>query len=194
MRRRIVLFVSLSVDGYFEGPDHDLSWNLVDDEVHGHFNQVLARMGGFVSGRVTHELMASYWPTADQAPDADAATVEFAGIWRAMPKAVFSRTLEHADWNTTVVREVTPASVAALVAGPGGDLTLSGANLAASFLAQDLVDEFRCYVHPVVLGRGTLFFRPADHPVPLTLKDSHRFTNGVTLLHYERGGPSPLDG
>ncbi|MGW1178963.1 dihydrofolate reductase family protein [Kitasatospora sp. NPDC002543] len=194
MRRRIVLFVSVSVDGYFEGPDHDLGWNLVDDEVHAHFNRVLARMGGFVSGRVTHELMASFWPTADQAPDADATTTEFAGIWRDMPKTVFSRTLDHADWNTTVVREVTPESVAALTAGPGGDLALSGANLVESFLAGDFVDEFRFYVHPVVLGRGTLFFRPADHPVPLVLKDTHRFTNGVTLLHYERGGPSPLDG
>ncbi|MFE4515360.1 dihydrofolate reductase family protein [Kitasatospora sp. NPDC056783] len=186
--------MSLSVDGCFEGPDHDLGWNLVDDEVHGHFNHVLARMGGFVSGRVTHELMASYWPTADQDPAADGVTAEFAGIWRAMPKTVFSRTLDRADWNTTVVREVTPESVAALTAGPGGDLSLSGANLAASFLAQDLVDEFRLYVHPVVLGRGTLFFRPADRPSPLTLMDTHRFTNGVTLLHYERGGPSPLDG
>ncbi|GHF55081.1 deaminase [Kitasatospora xanthocidica] len=186
MRRRIVLFVSVSVDGYFEGPDHDLSWHLVDDEVHTHFNRELARMGGFLSGRVTHELMASFWPTADQDPAADAPMIEFAGIWRAMPKVVFSRTLDHADWNTTVVREVTPESIAALTAGPGGDLCLSGANLAESFLAQDLIDEFRLYVHPVVLGRGTLFFRPTDHPAPLALKDTHRFTNGVTLLHYAR--------
>ncbi|MGW2375244.1 MULTISPECIES: dihydrofolate reductase family protein [Kitasatospora] len=193
MRRRIVLFVNVSLDGYFEGPDHDLSWHQVDDEVHTHFNRELARMGGFVSGRRTHELMASFWPTADQDPAADGPMAEFAGIWRAMPKTVFSRTLDHADWNTTIVREVTPETVAALTAGPGGDLSLSGAELAESFLALDLIDEFRIYVHPVVLGRGTLLFRPIDHSVPLTLTDTHRFTNGVTLLHYARGGPSPLD-
>ncbi|MFD5468335.1 dihydrofolate reductase family protein [Kitasatospora sp. NPDC127059] len=186
MRRKIVLFSNVSLDGYFEGPDHDLGWHRVDDEVHTHFNRVLARMGGFVSGRRTHELMASFWPTADRDPAADGPMKEFAGIWRAMPKTVFSRTLDHAGWNTTVVREVTPETVAALTAGPGGDLSLGGADLAESFLAQDLIDEFRIYVHPVVLGRGTLLFRPTEQPVPLTLLETHRFTNGVTLLHYAR--------
>ncbi|KJS57322.1 dihydrofolate reductase family protein [Streptomyces rubellomurinus] len=194
MRRRIVLFSNVSLDGYFEGPDHDLGWQHVDDELHLHFNRELARMGGFVSGRRTHELMAAYWPTADRDPAATAPMLEFADIWRAMPKTVFSRTLHHADWNTTVVREVTPRTVAALTRGPGGDLALSGGELAASFLAQDLIDEIRLYVAPVILGRGTLLFRPTEQPVPLTLTGTHRFTNGVTLLHYARSGPSPLDG
>ncbi|MBD0695006.1 dihydrofolate reductase family protein [Streptomyces sp. CBMA123] len=192
MRRRIVLFMNVSLDGYFEGPGHDLGWQHVDDELHTHFNRVLARMGGFVSGRRTHELMASVWPTADQDPAVDGPMKEFAGIWRAMPKTVFSRTLDHADWNTTVVREVTPETVAALAARPEGDLCLGGAELAQAFLAQDLIDEFRIYVQPVVLGRGTLLFRPAEHPLPLTLLETHRFTGGVTLLHYARSGPSPL--
>ncbi|MFJ9692095.1 dihydrofolate reductase family protein [Kitasatospora sp. NPDC101183] len=192
MRRGIVLFVNVSLDGYFEGPDHDLGWSRVDEELHRHFNRVLARMGGFVSGRRTHELMAATWPTADRDPDAPGWMAEFAGIWRDMPKVAFSRTLEHADWNTTVVREVTPETVGALTRGEGADLALSGGELAEAFLAQNLVDEFRVYVHPVVLGRGTLLFRPTPEPVPLTLLDTHRFTNGVTLLHYARTGPSPL--
>ncbi|MFD7454979.1 dihydrofolate reductase family protein [Kitasatospora sp. NPDC059827] len=185
--------MSVSVDGYFEGPDHDLGWQLIDDEVHAHMNRELVRMGGFLSGRRTHELMAAFWPTADRDPAAAGPVAEFAEIWRGMPKTVFSRTLDHADWNTTVVREVTPGTVAALAAGPGGNLALGGADLAASFLAQDLIDEFRLLVHPVVLGRGTLLFRPTDHPVPLTPVETHRFTNGVTLLRYARSGPSPLD-
>ncbi|MGA5817975.1 dihydrofolate reductase family protein [Kitasatospora sp. NPDC094028] len=194
MRRRIVLFSNISLDGYFEGPDHDLGWQHVDDELHLHFNRELARMGGFVSGRRTHELMAAYWPTADRDPAATGPMLEFADIWRAMPKTVFSRTLDHADWNTTIVREVTPETVAALTRGPGGDLSLSGGELGAAFLAQDLIDEFRLYVAPVILGRGTLLFRPTERPVPLTLTGTHRFTGGVTLLHYRRSGPSPLDG
>ncbi|MER7850668.1 dihydrofolate reductase family protein [Kitasatospora sp. NPDC096077] len=193
MRRKIVLIANISLDGYFEGPDHDLGWSRVDDELLTHFNRELARMGGFVSGRRTHELMAAFWPTADQDPGADDTVREFAALWRGMPKTVFSRTLDRADWNTTVVREVTPETVAALTAGPGGDLSLSGGELAESFLAQDLVDGFRIYVHPVVLGGGTLLFRPTGHPVPLALLDTHRFTSGVTLLHYTRSSPSPLD-
>ncbi|WP_348534150.1 dihydrofolate reductase family protein [Kitasatospora sp. MAA19] len=180
--------MSVSLDGYFEGPDHDLGWQLVDDDLHTHFNQELARMGGFLSGRVTHELMASFWPTADQDPANAGPMAEFAAIWRGMPKTVFSRTLRHAGWNTAIAREVTPEAIAALTTAPGGDLALGGADLAASFLAHDLIDEFRLYVHPVVLGRGTLLFRPTPHPVPLTLTDTRRFASGVTLLHYTRAG------
>src|SRR4051794_18828560 len=95
-RRKIVLMMSLSLDGYIEGPDHDIDWHLVDDELHQHFNDLLRTMGGLLSGRVTHELMAGYWPTADADPDAGGPVAEFAGIWREMPKFVFSRTLERA--------------------------------------------------------------------------------------------------
>jgi len=102
----IVLMMSVSADGFIEGPDRDIGWHLVDDEVHQHFNDVLGAMGAFLSGRVTYELMVAFWPTADADPDSDPPMVEFAGIWRDMPKIVYSRTLEHADWNATVVRDV----------------------------------------------------------------------------------------
>ena len=104
--RKIVVQMSLSLDGFFEGPGGDIGWHQVDEELHQHFNDVIAPMGGFLSGRVSHELMAAYWPTADQDPTASGPEREFARIWRDMPKIVYSRTLDHADWNTTVVREV----------------------------------------------------------------------------------------
>ena len=90
-------------------------------------------MGAFLSGRVTHELMAGFWPTADADPASTGPMAEFAGIWRDMPKIVFSRTLEQADWNTTVMREVVPEEIRQLKAQPGGDLALGGADLAAAF-------------------------------------------------------------
>jgi dihydrofolate reductase len=104
--RRIVLMMSVSIDGFIEGPERQIDWHLVDDELHSHFNEELKTMGGFLTGRVTHELMAGFWPTADADPGSTAPMVEFAGIWRDMPKVVFSRTLERADWNTTIVRDV----------------------------------------------------------------------------------------
>ena len=106
--RDVVLMLSVSVDGYFEGPNRELDWHLVDDEVHAHFNDVLRDAGAFLSGRRTHELMAGYWPTADQDPDSPPPVAEFAGIWRDKPKIVYSRTLTGADWNTRVVRDVVP--------------------------------------------------------------------------------------
>src|SRR3712207_7583565 len=92
--RRIVLHLMVSLDGYFEGPDADISWHRVDDELHSYFNGVLAESSAFLEGRVTYELMEEFWPTADQDPDAPAPMVEFAGIWRGMPKVVYSRTLD----------------------------------------------------------------------------------------------------
>lgn len=182
--RRIVLSMSVSLDGYFEGPDREIDWHLVDDELHRHFNDVLRPMGAFLSGRVTHELMASSWPTADADPAAPEPVAEFAEIWRDTPKIVYSRTLEHAEWNSTIVREVVPGEVMALKARPGGDLALGGADLAATFLRHGLIDEFRVYVHPVVLGAGRPLFRDPDLRTSLRLLDTMTFGNGVVLLHY----------
>jgi dihydrofolate reductase len=184
--RKIVLWMSVSVDGYMQGPDGELDWQLVDEELHQHFNDELRTMGGFLDGRVTYELMAGYWPTADADPANSATEAEFAGIWRDMPKIVFSSTLEQADWNTTIVREVVPDEIRELKAQPGGDLVLGGADLAATFLRHDLVDEYRLYVHPVRLGRGKPLFPATDADTALRLVEVRGFGNGVVLLRYER--------
>ena len=182
--RKIVVMLSVSLDGFMEGPDRELDWQLVDDELHRHFNEQLAPMGAFLSGRVTYELMAAFWPTADQDPASTGPMVEFAGIWRDKPKLVFSRTLERAGWNATVVREVVPEEIRRLKAQPGGDLAVGGADLVAAFMAADLIDEYRLYVHPVVLGRGKPLFPRLDAPVSLRLVETRRFGSGVVLLRY----------
>jgi dihydrofolate reductase len=187
--RKIVLFMSISADGYMEGVDGDLGWHLVDEEVHRHFNEVLSRMGAFLDGRVTYELMADFWPTADEDPAATAPVAEFARIWRDMPKVVFSRTLESAAWNTRIVREVDASEIRAWCEEPGGDMVVGGADLAGSFLAEGLVDELRLYVHPVLIGRGKRLFPEVDARLDLGLVQTRAFGNGVVLLHYARTGP-----
>ncbi|MDX6297216.1 MAG: hypothetical protein QOI51_1073 [Nocardioidaceae bacterium] len=184
--RKVILMMSVSVDGFIEGPNREIDWHLVDEELHSHFNDVLSAMGAFLSGRVTYELMAAYWPTADQDPSSPASIVEFARIWRDKPKVVYSKTLERADWNTALVREVVPEEVAALKAEPGGDLALGGADVAAEFVRHGLVDEYRIYVHPVVIGRGKALFPPSDAKLSLRLAETRTFGNGVVLLHYRR--------
>src|SRR5215831_8383325 len=111
---KIIWMMSVSLDGYMEGPDHDLGWQTVDEELHQHFNDELRTAGAFLEGRVTYELMEAFWPTADADPDSPPAIAEFAGIWRDKRKYVFSHTLERAEWNTTVVRDVVPAENRAL--------------------------------------------------------------------------------
>jgi dihydrofolate reductase len=184
--RKIVVMMSVSLDGFIAGPAGELDWQLVDDELHEHFNAELAAMGAMLNGRVMYELMAGFWPTADADPASTPPMVEFARIWREMPKLVYSRTLDRAAWNATVVREVDPAQIRALAAEPGGDLALGGANLAAAFARHDLVDEYRLYVHPVAIGRGAPLFPASDTRTDLRLLGTRTFGSGVVLLRYAR--------
>ena len=186
--------MSVSLDGFIEGPDREIDWHLVDEELHRHFNEQLGTMGAFLDGRVNYELMAGYWPTADADPSCTGPMAEFARIWRDMPKIVYSRTLERADWNTTIVRDVVVEEVMALKAQPGGDMVLGGADLAATFRRHDLIDEYRIYVHPVVIGRGKPLFRPSDATFVLRLAETRSFGNGVVLLRYTRPGAPPRGG
>jgi dihydrofolate reductase len=184
--RKVILWSSVSLDGFIEGPNREIDWHLVDDELHRHVNAELGAMGGFLEGRLTYELMAAVWPTADADPASTPPMVEFARIWLDMPKIVYSRTLQRADWNTTIARAVEPAAIHALKAQPGGDLMVGGADLAASFRRHDLVDEYRLYVHPVVIGAGKSLFGPADARLALRRVETRVFGNGVVLLRYLR--------
>jgi dihydrofolate reductase len=193
--RRIVVPMSVSLDGYMAGPGGELDWHLVDDELHRHFNEELRGMSAFLDGRVSYELMAGVWPTADADPSSTGPMREFAAIWRDMPKIVFSRTLEPEalGWNTTLCRTVDAGEIRALKERPGGDMALGGARIAAAFRELGLIDEYRLYVHPVLLGRGRPLFSPADRRAGLRLVETRTFGNGVVLLRHERAEPAPAE-
>jgi dihydrofolate reductase len=103
-----------------------------------------------------------------------------------MPKIVYSTTLQQANWNTTIKRDVDPDEIRALKAQPGGDMAIGGADLAASFIRHDLIDEFWLYVNPIVLGAGKPFFPSSDVRIQLQLAETRAFGNGVVLLRYQR--------
>lgn len=183
--RKIVVHMGLSLDGYFEGPDHDLSWHRVDEELHAHFNAELATRSAFIEGRVTYEGMEAIWPTADQNPDFPPVMQEFAEIWRATPKIVYSRTLHEVGPNATLRSEVDPDEIRALKEQPGGDMTIGGVDLVETFRRLDLIDEYRLYVMPVLVGRGRRLFDSADAQTDLDLVEVRRFGNGVVMLRYD---------
>jgi dihydrofolate reductase len=187
---KVILFVQVSLDGFFEGPKKELDWSMVDDEVHTHINGVLESMGAFLSGRVAWELMAGFWPTADADPASPPHVKQFARIWREMPKVVYSKTLTSAGWNTTIARDVVRGEVEELKRRARGDLVVGGGDLGAAFMAQDLVDEYRIYVHPIRIGGGRHLFPPSKEKIPLRLVETRTFGNGVVLLRYERLQPS----
>jgi dihydrofolate reductase len=156
---------------------------MVDAEYHAYVNDVLRQAGGFYEGRTTYELMADFWPTADEDPDAEPEIVDFAGIWRDMPKWVVSTTIESAGWGTEIVRSIDADAVRALADELDGPLIVGGANVASQLLDLDLIDEIQLYVHPVVVGGGTRMFQSTvQRHYPLL--DTHVFGNGCVRLRY----------
>lgn len=186
--RKLVLMMSMSLDGFISGPDGELDWASGGDDYFRHVDDLLASMSAFLHGRRVYENMAGYWSTADADPACTPRVAAFARLWRDMPKLVFSRTLERVEWNSTLVREVVPAQMRALQSQPGGDMVVGGAGLGASFLERDLIGELRVYVHPVVLGAGKPLFQPSTRRTVLQLAETRRFESGVVLMRYERTG------
>ena len=182
---KIVVSISVSVDGMFEGPDADISWHMVDEELHQHFNELLFPAGALLGGRVTHELMAAFWPTADQDPDEPRQVREFAAYWREARKVVLSTTMfDTGEWNTTVLRSLDPVAMRAYADSLDGDLFVGGGQVIDVFRRADLVDEWRIYTHPVIVGGGRRLFAAGTSLAHVSLLGTHRFGNGVVLTHY----------
>jgi dihydrofolate reductase len=183
---RVIYSMSVSLDGFVETPNRSLDWVIVDEELHRFFNDEARETGTFLYGRRLYELMAGYWPTADADPSVPDFMVEFARIWRDKPKVVFSRTLEKVEWNSRLVRGDIAKEIARLKEQPGNDLAVGGPNLASTFMRLDLIDEYRLFVQPVVLGAGTPFFTALDAKINLRLVETRTFRSGVVYLRYER--------
>jgi dihydrofolate reductase len=175
----IITMASISLDGFMEGPDHDISWHQVDDAMLEYFNVELARMSRLIDGRRNHETMLEAWPHTDDHPEWPKSMHDFGRIWREMPKIVYSRTLRTTEWNTVVKREIDPDELRELP----GDSMVGGAQLVGAFFEHDLIDEVRLYVNPVAIGGGTPFFKKAK---ALALKSTRAFDSGVVELVYGR--------
>lgn len=175
----IITMASVSLDGFFEGPGHDISWHHMSEDMHDYINADLASMSQLLDGRRTHELMLEAWPHAEDNPDFTQKMREFAPIWRDVRKIIYSRTRTFTEWNSETRTEVDPDEVRNLP----GDSMVGGPNLLETFFEHDLVDEIRLYVNPVAIGGGTPFFKK---PNALALKGTRAFDSGVVLLTYGR--------
>jgi dihydrofolate reductase len=186
--RKVIYAMSVSLDGFIEAADGDLSWSFPDEELHQHFNDLVATIDIHLYGRGLYENMAAYWPTADEVPAAPAVEVEYARIWKDMRKIVFSKTLKQVGWNSQLVNGDIAEEVNRLKAQRGKDMSVGGAGIASAFTQLGLIDEYRLYVHPVVLGAGKPMFRQRHNSISLELIETRTFGGGVVLLRYERAG------
>jgi dihydrofolate reductase len=155
--RKLISFNLITLDSFFEGANQDISWHNVDAEFN-EFAVEQSRSGDtLLFGRVTYQLMASYWPT----PDAIKNDPIVADYMNRTPKIVVSRTLEKAEWNNTqVVKDHVAEEITKLKQQRGKDIAVFGsANLLSTLMQLDLVDEHRIMVNPVILGNGTPLFK-----------------------------------
>jgi dihydrofolate reductase len=194
----VIASTFVTLDGYMVGPDEDISWVIdgFDAEMADDVAEAMSREADvFVFGRVTYEIFAAYWPTAAPYDEGDelspAEGKEDPRIIRALnesTKLVFSRTLEGSDWhNTRVVREGLEDEIRSLKRQPGKGINIQGsASIVQALGRADLVDEYRLYLHPVLLGAGTPLFADAAGRQDFKLADLKRYANGVVAMTYTR--------
>jgi dihydrofolate reductase len=187
---KLIYALSVSLDGFADSPDHSLDWVEIDEELHTFFNNQSREISTSLYGGRMYELMSGYWPTAGADPAATPAEVEFAGIWKRIPRIVFSTTLDEVDPGSRLVRTDPVEEVVRLKAQPG-DMDVSGPTLASALMRAGLIDEYRLFVQPIILGAGTPFFTALDDRVPLKLLETRTFGSGVVYLRYEATGAGP---
>ena len=172
-----------SLDGYIEDEQGRFDWSEPDEEVHRFVNELERPIGTYLYGRRTYEVMAA-WESAETVAGQPAHMQEFAEIWKAADKIVYSRTLgEPLTARTRIEREFDPGAIRELKARAGSDLGIGGSELAAHAIRAGLVDEFHLFVSPVVVGGGKHWL-PDGVRVDLELLDQRRFGNGAVYLHY----------
>ena len=181
--RRLIYSMTVSLDGFIAGPDGAIDWSVPAEELFRFHTQRVQETGVQLCGRRLYETMR-YWETAQESalPEEH---LEFAQIWKALPKIVFSTTLESvAGSNTRLAREGVGEEVARLKEQPGKDIAVGGAGLARACMKLGLIDEWRLFVSPVLLGGGTPYFPPGDETINLELVETQTFGARVVYLRY----------
>jgi dihydrofolate reductase len=187
--RKLIYSFGVSLDGFIAGPEGEIDWSAPDEELHRFHNQQARELGGHLCGRRLYEVMR-YWETAEEEnPSAPEHELEFARIWKATPKIVFSKTLEEVEGNARLVREGVGEEVARLKEQPGKDLAVGGAGLASTCMKLGLIDEYRQFINPVVLGGGTPYFPALDERINLELVETRTFASRVVYVRYRRSAP-----
>lgn len=180
---RLIYSAIASLDGYVEDKDGRFDWGAPDEEVHAFVNDLERPVGTYLYGRRMYETMAS-WETVGTSGDHAAVSRDFAEIWRAAEKIVYSRTLQASSTaRTRIEREFDPGAIGRLKESSSRDISVGGAELAGQAIRAGLVDECHLFLVPVIVGGGKRAL-PEDVRVRLELVSERRFRGGVVHLHY----------
>jgi dihydrofolate reductase len=180
---RLIYSAIASLDGYIADKNGDFDWAAPDEELHAFVNDLERPIGTYLYGRRMYDVMAA-WETMDIGADQPPAIRDYARIWRAADKIVYSRTLERAtSARTQIARDFDSEAIRQMKAAAGRDISLGGADLAAQALKAGLVDEIHLFLTPILVGGGTQAL-PDHVRLKLDLLDERRFSSGVVHLHY----------
>jgi len=176
--RKVFWQMMVTLDGFMEGPNRELDWHVTDEDFNRYVADMLNSIDVILLGRVTYQLFADYWPSSSDAE---------AHAMNELPKIVFSRTLEKVEWkNSRLAKGNVAEEVSKLKQQPGKDLAMFGsADLASTFMRLGLIDEYRIFVNPVVLGRGNPMFKNVEDRARLRLSKTQTLSSGVVILNYE---------
>jgi len=181
--RKLIAAINMTLDGFC---DHTAG--IADEELHQHYNDLLRNADTLLYGRITYQLMESYWPSVVKNPTGNKPIDEFAVLIDNISKWVFSRTLRQVTWkNTTLKKEVIKEEILDLKRREGKNILVGSPTLIVTMAQLNLIDEYQLAVHPIILGRGLPLFKNIRDKINLTLLKTKTFGSGVAALYYEPG-------
>ena len=186
--RKIVLFIHTSLDGFAATTESKIDWVHVDEEIFDYAADRTNQADTALYGRVTYELMESYWPTAADKPDASKHDKEHSTWYKAVNKVILSKSMQGQTLkNTTIIGDNIESQIHSLKQQAGKEIVIFGSPSAAHSLMQlDLIDDYWLFVNPFLLGKGIPVFDNIQEATKLKLIATHAFSSGVVCLHYER--------
>ncbi len=179
--RKLIAAMNMTLDGFC---NHEAM--IADDEIHEHYNDLLRNAGTLIYGRITYQLMESYWPTVVKNPTGNKPMDDFAVLIDDLPKIVYSRTLKNVVWkNSTLKKDINKEEIVALKQQTGKNIIVGSPSLIVALAQLDLIDEYQLGVQPIVLGSGLVLFKNIRDRIDLKLLKTKTFGCGAIMLYYE---------
>lgn len=186
--RNLIFFMHASLDGYVAGPNGEMNWIKIDEEIFDFVATITQKADAALYGRKTYEMMQGYWPTAADKPNATKHDIEHSAWYKQVAKIVLSKTIsaEGLD-NTSVIAENLADEIKHIKNQDGQDILIFGSPSAShALLDHNLIDEFWIMVNPILIGKGTPLFKNIHQITELNLLETKTFSNGVVAMHYEK--------
>jgi dihydrofolate reductase len=185
--RKLISFIHTSLDGFVAGPNGEMDWINVNDEIFDYAGNHTDEADMGLYGRVTYQMMEAYWPTAGEQPNASKHDKQHSGWYNKVEKVILSTTMQGVNLkNTTIISDNLSAQIGKLKQAPGKDILIFGSPTAVhSLTAENLIDDYWLFINPVLLGQGIPLFKGIKERINLKLVSSHFFSCAVVCLHYE---------